>query len=124
MLYHRLNVWKKLIFSAVIPDIAESEGLSAKKQSAVFMIITALFVALAIKTTGLLLVSALLIIPPCIARFFSKTPEQMAGIGALTGIFCVFSGFACSVYFDMPAAPAMEVICAVFFCLCCLKKRK
>ena len=116
--------WKKLIFSAVILDIAESEGLSAKKQSAVFMVITALFVALALKTTGLLLISALLIIPPCIARFFSKTPEQMAGIGAFTGILCVFAGFACSIYFDMPTAPAMEVICAILFFLCCLKKHK
>lgn len=113
--------WKKMIFTAVMPDLAQSEGISAKKQSATFMILTALFVALALKTTGLLLISALLIIPPCSARFFAETPEQMAGFGAIIGVFSVIAGLACSIYFDAPAAPAMEVICAVFFLFCCLK---
>lgn len=112
--------WKKQIFTAVMPDIAQSEGVSPKKQSTVFMLITALFVALALKTTGLLLISALLIIPPCTARFFTKTPEQMALFGSLTGIICVVSGFACSILFDTPTAPATEVFCALLFFASCL----
>lgn len=118
----RMN-WKKQIFTAVMPDIARSEGISVKRQSAVFMIITAFFIALALKTTGLLLISALLIIPPCSARFFTKTPEQMAFFSSLIGIFCVLSGFACSIRFDAPAAPATEIICAFFFILCCTGHR-
>ena len=113
--------WKKMIFTAVMPDVAQSEGISAKKQSVVFMLLTALFVSLALKTTGLLLISALLIIPPCAARFFSKTPEQMAGFGVCIGIVSVIAGLACSIYWDTPAAPAMEAACAVFFLFCCLK---
>ena len=112
--------WKKMIFTAVLPDIARSEGVCVKKQSVVFMVLTSLFVALALKTTGLLLVSALLIIPPCSAGCFAKTPEQMAVYGSLTGVFCVIAGLAGSVYSDMPAAPAMEVACAFFFLLSCL----
>ena len=112
--------WKKMIFTAILPDVAQSEGVSAKKQSVVFMILTALFVALALKTTGLLLISALLIIPPCSARFFAETPEQMAGFGAAIGCLCVIAGLAGSVYLDTPAAPAMEVSCAVFFLFCSL----
>ncbi|MBO4521029.1 MAG: metal ABC transporter permease [Alphaproteobacteria bacterium] len=109
--------WKKMIFTAILPDIAQSEGISSKKQSVIFMVLTALFVALAFKTTGILLISALLIIPPCSARFFAKTPEQMAFLGALIGIVCVITGLACSIFFDLPAAPAMEIICALFFFL-------
>lgn len=112
--------WKKMIFASVLPDIARSEGLSVKKQSVVFMLLTSLFVALALKTTGLLLVSALLIIPPCSARFFAKTPEQMAVLGSLTGILCVIAGLAGSVYLDMPTAPAMEIACAFLFLSSCL----
>ncbi|MBR1778485.1 MAG: metal ABC transporter permease [Alphaproteobacteria bacterium] len=119
--------WKKMVFSAVMPDVAQSEGVSFKKQSVIFMVLTALFVALALKTTGLLLISALLIIPACTARFFAKTPEQMAGLGMIIGLVCVIAGLACSVYLDVPAAPAMEVMCAFFFLLgglahCCNKK--
>lgn len=116
--------WKKQIFAAVMPDVAQSENVSTAFQSAVFMIVTALFVALALKTTGLLLVSALLIIPPATARFFAKTPETMAAGGSLIGLFCVVAGLACSIYFDTPAAPSMEVICAFLFLLCCLLHRR
>ncbi len=116
--------WKKQIFAAVMPDVAQSENVSTTKQSVIFMIITALFVALALKTTGLLLVSALLIIPPATARFFAKTPEEMAAGGSFIGLFCVITGLACSIYFDMPAAPSMEVICAFLFLLCGLSHRR
>ena len=115
-----LSNWKKMVFATVMPDVAQSEGVRVRRLSAVFMILTALFVALALKTTGLLLISALLVIPPCSARFFAKTPEQMAGFGVVIGVFCVIGGLACSVFTDVPAAPAMEVFCAVFFSVCCL----
>lgn len=59
-----------------MPDVAQSENVSTAVQSAVFMAVTALFVALALKTTGLLLVSALLIIPPATARFLRKRPKK------------------------------------------------
>ena len=111
--------WKKMIFASVLPDIARSESVPVKKQSVIFMLLTSLFVALALKTTGLLLISALLIIPPCSARFFAKTPEQMAALGSLTGVLCVIAGLAGSVCLDVPAAPAMEIVCAFFFLLSC-----
>ena len=116
--------WKKMLFASVMPDVAQSEGVSTKKQSVIFVILIALFVSLAMKTTGLLLISALLIIPPCTARFFAKTPERMAFYGSLIGLFCVFTGLLCSVCFDTPPAPAMEITCALCFfssylyCLC------
>lgn len=116
--------WKKQIFTAVMPDIAQSENVSVANQSAVFMALTALFVALAMKTTGLLLVSALLIIPPAAARFLTKTPEAMAAAGAAIGVTAVTAGLSCSVLLDIPAAPAMEVICAIVFSAACLWYRR
>ncbi len=112
--------WKKQIFTAVMPDVAQSEGVSLKKQSVIFMLLIALFVSLALKTTGLLLVSALLIIPATTARFLTGTPEKMAVFASFIGIFCVVFGLFCSINFDLPAAPAMEIISAVLFFLCCL----
>lgn len=107
--------WKRQVFIAVSPDMAQSEGVALKRQSVLFMTVTALFVALSLKTTGMLLVSALLVIPPAAARFLSKTPEQMAVIGSLTGVLAVTAGLMLSVSFDSPAAPTMEICCAVLF---------
>lgn len=115
--------WRKQVFAAVSPDIAQSEGVGLEGSAALFMLMTALFVALALKTTGLLLVSALLIIPPATARFFSKTPEQMAFLGSLIGIAGVTAGMAASAVWDAPAAPAMETACALLFSAACVHDR-
>lgn len=112
--------WRKQVFTSLLPDIAQSEGVSPSKQSSVFMILTALFVALAMKTTGLLLVSALLLIPPATARFITKTPEQMALVGIGIGMFAVTTGLITSVKLDIPAAPSMEIICAFLFIIALL----
>ncbi len=116
--------WNKQIFTALMPDVARSENVSVGRQSAVFMTVTALFVALSLKTTGLLLVSALLIIPPAAARFFAKTPERMAVYAAFAGVLCVCAGLTCSILFDTPAAPSMEIACAVLFVFAALTRRK
>lgn len=107
--------WKKQVFIAVNPDMAQSEGISLRVQSVLFMLITALFVALSLKTTGMLLVSALLIIPPAAARFLTRTPEQMAVGGILIGLAAVSFGLFVSVTFDAPAAPSIELCCAALF---------
>lgn len=116
-----LKNWKKQVFCAVAPDIAQSENISVRKQERLFTLVLALFVAAAFKTTGLLLVSALLIIPAAAARPISKTPEQAARTAAFAGALCSVSGIAASVAFDMPAAPAIELFCAFLFGLSLLK---
>ena len=107
--------WKKQIFVAVSPEIAQSEGVDVLKQSFLFMMITALFVSVAFKTTGALLAAALLVIPPCAAFFYADTPEKNALLASVIGVFCVTAGLFSSAFFDVPAAPAMEICCAVVF---------
>ena len=108
--------WKKQVFCAVAPDIAAGENINPQHQNRLFTVLIAVFVALSFKTTGLLLVSALTVIPACAARFISKTPEQMAAKASLIGVVCSVSGIALSVYANMPAAPAIELTCAFFLC--------
>lgn len=116
--------WKKQVFISVSPDMAQSEGVNLRAQALLFMTVTALFVALSLKTTGMLLVSALLIIPPAAARFLVRTPEQMAVAGALIGIIAVSGGLFLSVSFDAPAAPSMEICCAVLFVFARIRERR
>lgn len=116
--------WKKQVFCAVAPDIAQSEGVNTTAQNRLFTMITALFVAVAFKTTGILLVSALLVIPACAARFVSRTPEQMATAASVIGVLCCVVGIFCSAAFDAPAAPSIELACVAVFVFCGLKAKK
>lgn len=110
--------WKNQVFCAVAPDIAAGENISPQHQNRLFTVLIAVFVALSFKTTGLLLVSALTVIPACAARFISKTPEQMAVKASFIGVVCSVSGIALSVFANAPAAPAIELTCAFCFVLC------
>lgn len=73
--------WQAQIQIAIDPDIAVSEGVNAKWQRLVFMMLLALFTVLALRAVGSLLMGALLVIPALTARLLSHSPKQMM-IGA------------------------------------------
>lgn len=69
--------WHQQIQVAIDPDIAVSEGINAKWQRLVFMLLLALFTVLALKAVGSLLMGALLVIPALTARLLAHSPKQM-----------------------------------------------
>jgi zinc transport system permease protein len=72
-------------------------------------------IAAAIKVVGILLVTALLIIPAASARAFSSTPVQMVLLSAMIAIAAVVIGLGASFYQDIPAGPAIVVAAAMMF---------
>ena len=81
------------------------------------MLLMALAVAIGMKIVGILLIVALLVIPPAAARQFARTPEQMAGLAVLTGALAVLGGIGASLFWDTPAGPSIVVAATVLFVL-------
>jgi zinc transport system permease protein len=81
------------------------------------MLFMALAVAIGMKIVGILLIVALLVIPPAVARQFARTPEQMAGLAALAGALSVLGGLGASLKWDTPAGPSIVVAATVLFVL-------
>jgi len=81
------------------------------------MVLMALVVALAMKIVGILLVTALLILPAAAARQFARTPETMALGAAAAGCIAVAGGLAGSLAWDLPAGPAIVVAASILFVL-------
>lgn len=86
--------WQAQIQIAIDPDIAVSEGVNAKWQRLVFMLLLALFTVLALRAVGSLLMGALLVIPALTARLLAHSPKQMvvwafviAQIGVSVGLW-------------------------------------
>jgi zinc transport system permease protein len=69
--------WQAQIQIAIDPDMAVSEGVSAKWQRLIFMLLLALFTVLALRAVGSLLMGALLVIPALTARLLAHSPKQM-----------------------------------------------
>jgi zinc transport system permease protein len=61
------------------------------------------------KIVGVLLITALLIIPAATARRLARTPEQMVAMAMLFGFIAVTGGLALSWELDTPAGPSVVV---------------
>ena len=108
-------LWKDLIAITVHEDLARTEGINIIRTQIAFMILFALVIAMAMKIVGILLVTALLIIPAAAARRFARTPEQMAIFAAIAGSIAVALGLQGSLLWDLPSGPAIVVAAALIF---------
>jgi zinc transport system permease protein len=110
-------LWRPLLAASVDEELAAAEGLSPARSKLAFMLMMALVVAIAMKVVGVLLITALMIIPAATARRFAGTPEAMAGLAALIGALAVVSGLHGSLTFDTPSGPSIVVAALGLFLL-------
>lgn len=115
--------WDKLLALTVHAELAAVEGLPVRRLRMLQLLIIALLVAVAMKVVGVLLVTALLIMPANIARPWARTPEQMAAMAALTGVLAVIAGLAFSFWLDTPTGASI-VVCATLAFLLSFNVRK
>ncbi len=114
-------VWRPLLAASVSEELAAAEGMRPERARLAFMILLAAVIAVAIKIVGVLLITALLIIPAATARRLSAGPEQMALFAALLGCGAVIAGLAASLQADTPAGPSIVVAALLFFLLSLLR---
>lgn len=117
-------LWKQLINITVDPELAAVEGTNVTLVRTALMLITALVIALAMKVVGVLLITALLIIPAATARRISHTPEQMAIAASLIAMLTVVMGLAMSWNLDTPAGPSVVISASLLFCLSLAYRRQ
>ena len=106
--------WHSLLAHTLSMEIAQAERIGFVGSEMLFMVLCSGLVAIAMKITGVLLISALLILPAAIARIFSRTPETMAVLAVIFGIGCIISGLFLSLQFDLPSGPSI-IATAVFY---------
>ncbi|MEE2997414.1 MAG: metal ABC transporter permease [Pseudomonadota bacterium] len=108
-------LWKDLISITVHEDMARTEGVNIFRTQVAFMTLFALVIAMAMKIVGILLVTALLIIPAASARRFARTPEQMAIYAPVAGSIAVVLGLQASLLWDLPSGPAIVVAATIIY---------
>lgn len=108
-------LWRPLLAITVHEDLARAEGVRAMLARMGFMVLIALVIAIAMKIVGILLITALSIIPAAAARRFSRSPEGMALLAAVNGILAVMMGISGSLAFDTPTGPSIVVAATAIF---------
>jgi len=116
------RLWPSLLAITVHEDLARVEGVRVDVVKAVLKLLLALVVAISMKVVGVLLITALLIIPAASARHFAKTPEQMALLASGAAMLAVVSGLASSWWLNTPVGPSIVVSASLFFVLVLLAR--
>lgn len=106
-------VWQPLLRLAVHRELAIAEGVPGRAVKAVFMLLLAMTIAMAIKILGILLVIAFLIVPASAARPFARTPERMVALAAVVAVIGVLIGLEISSRSDAPGGPAIVLVLAL-----------
>lgn len=106
--------WDALLTSTMSPELARAGGLDPDREQLVLSVTLAIVVAVALKVVGVILITAMLIIPAAAARPLARTPESMAVIAAGIASLSAVGGLQMSLWADTPAGPS---IVTVAFCL-------
>jgi zinc transport system permease protein len=109
------QLWQSLLRVTVDPELAQVEGVRVQQVQIAYMVLLAFVVAIAIKIVGVLLITALLIIPAASARSIAKSPEHMAITASVMGIIAIVLGLFCSHIWDLPTGPAIVVASSLLF---------
>ncbi|MBT7544321.1 MAG: iron chelate uptake ABC transporter family permease subunit [Kordiimonadaceae bacterium] len=108
-------IWRPLLSLTVHEGLAQIEGVRVNLIKIVYMLLIASLVAVALKVIGVLLITALMIIPAAAARTVSNTPLQMIIFASICGILSVVGGIFSSSQWDVPTGPAIVLSATVLF---------
>ncbi len=115
-------LWRPLISITVHEELAQVEGVPVAWVRTALMLMMALLIAVAMKVVGVLLITALLIIPSAASRRLVNTPEQMAVSASAIGMLAIVGGLAGSFYWDTPAGPSAVLCASIMFALSLFKQ--
>lgn len=107
--------WRNLLAITINEDLAAVEGVPVGRTRVVLVLLLAAVIAMGMKIAGMLLVLSLVIIPAATARRIAATPEQMVVAAAGLGGLSVIVGLYASLWWDVPAGPAIALFSSLLF---------
>ncbi len=117
-------IWKPLLASTVNEELAVAEGSKPQHVQLIYLLLLAAVIAVTVRIIGVLLITALLVIPAATARRFATSPEGMALLASVTGVIAVIAGLTASLQWDTAAGPSIAVAALAMFLLSSVLPRR
>lgn len=118
-----LRYQKSLTLFSIAPDLATSVKIAPAKMEFILLALIALTIAIGISFVGVLLISALSIIPAAAARNFAHGFNAFIRIAVLLAIIALTSGLVLNHFFGVNAGIATVLVAAGFFAVSLLKRK-
>lgn len=117
-----LRFYNQLVYTSLHEHLARITGIQTSWLETAFAALLALVVAFSIRAVGILLVTALLVIPAAAARNFAGNLRHQVWFAILIALFSGLAGLAASLTWDMATGAAMILCAAAFFMMSLLAR--
>jgi zinc transport system permease protein len=107
--------YEELLSITFDEESAKATGIRTDRINKVLVLLTALTVVLAMKVVGIMLISALLILPPVTALQVAKSFKATIIVSALSSVLSVIFGIFASFVLNLPAGATIVIINFAFF---------
>lgn len=114
------NYWK-IIFIIFDQETAEASGINVFKLEGAVLTLTGIAVVLVSKLVGIILSSALIIIPAATLVPYIKDIRKLIVYTILLNLMCINSGLILSYYFNLPTGSTIVIIATLVFLISLFK---
>lgn len=115
--------WKRFLSIIINEDLAKSKGIKINLYNLSFLIFLSIFIAIAIKIFGLLLIWAFLIIPSNISKIISPNLKFSFIISSIVSIISVVFGLFISYFLNTSSWATIVLILIIFFIMSMIFKK-
>lgn len=106
---------KKLITIALNEELAHTQGINIPLYELLFLITLAAVITMGIKIIGVILITAILIIPAATAQNLARSITSMFIISVIISVLSTSIGMLLSAWLNVPSGPAIVLAAAGFF---------
>lgn len=106
---------RPLTLVALEKEVAWVSGIAVERLDFIFYLLLSLAVVLGVKLLGIILVSALLIIPPATAKLFAGSFRSLLAWSIAVGELTIVAGLAASFFLDLPSGATIILTGTVLF---------
>ena len=106
---------RELFAVSLDPDIAQVQGIKVRVMSTLMAVLAAIVVVVGMRVVGLLLVSAIMIVPVAAAQQLTRSFRSTAVIAVIIGLIASITGLAGSFYIEVPPGPAIVILALACF---------
>lgn len=109
------SLWKNWAYATFDRDLAKADGVPVERDDYILSIMIALTVVLSVKIVGIVLMTALLVLPAATARMLSHSFSGMTFLSVLIGGLSVPIGVVISYFLDLPSGATAVIFGSLIF---------
>jgi zinc transport system permease protein len=113
---------RQLTFLSLSEESAQVSGINTKMHTLLFYIALAIATVLGVKILGIILVSALIVLPPATSRMLSNSFSSYFALSIIVSEIVIIAGLVFSYLFDLPTGATIVLTGTALFVIAALMR--